>query len=1191
MILAATSLVSPAAATILDQPMTGATAPGWVIGGSAYLTASTGADTVGNGWLRLTEPFNDKSGFAMYDTAFDITQGVVIQFDYATWGGSGADGYSVYLFDGAYNTATFNVGASGGSLGYDKKTVAPVAPGLSGGYIGVGIDEFGNFSSATEGRLGGPGARANSVAVRGPFDHSSGAYYYIGGTAANVGTLWYNQAFRPGQFGSQYRKVVIYLTPVAAPNYMRVDVFMQFGYNQPLTYLINTLYTMRPIPTSVKIGYAASTGGQTNYHEIRNLAIDNLPTNINLAMAKSVSSAIVAPGGALTYTVTARNYGPNLVTVANNVPIVDTVPAALTGVTWTCAGSNGGTCGAASGSGNNINTTASLPFNGAASYTISGTVAGGTPPGSILSNTATLAPPAGITDYKPSDNSATVTTTVSTGTITIGGTVYSDSGAGGGIAHNGVRDGTEPGTNGGGCTAKLFRSNDLTTTLGTATVSAAGAYSFTGVPAYGDYIIILSTTATVNTYDPSFAANWTYVTPANFVKTGVAASGSNLTGQNFFVYNGSRFSGKVIKDDGYNGALSTANDAVLNAAEIGLSGVTVRLTSNANPPGYTIYDTVTTDSGGNFTLFTAITGRTLRIYQTNPAGHTSVNANIGTTAGTYVIASDYITFTYAQFTNYSGVIFSDIPDSTFAPTPRTANGPIGGQVFYAHTFTPGSSGTVTFTNSLSQAPWPAIVNYADSNCNGVLDGGEPQITAAVTVYAAVPYCILVRDSIPVTATAGQTNVIVTSAVQSFTNSIGPVTATFNVTDTTTAITSANLSTSTKTWSDLNGGDQLPGDVLRYTITLTETAARAANGVAVTDNIPANITGFTVVSIPPGALDSSTSNGGSNGTGYLDVTGINLAASGTATIVFDVTIANGLAAGTLIDNTALISLAIGTGATPSAPTVTVSQSSVPGSGSKPLYLYASTTNGALGAFSRSSTAPGGSSAANFVNIADAATVTWTLDNALTGDVALNPAFGSTGVPINLYLRTATGSGTGNVTATLSCGAVTLTGVLNRTITTTLSLIAFSPAYSGAQRCAAGSSWTLSVTNNIGRTFRVYPTSGGNRSQVNLPSSSIISVTSVTAYSTPYAAPIQVQPATFAGGASVYIRAVVTDPFGSADITGATLLVKNSAAATIVPAGTVMTQVATNVAAGSKIYEYATPIVIPATGPEGGWTATV
>ncbi len=346
----ALNFTATADAAIINEPMTNATAPNWVIGGSAYLTASSGLDPVGSGWLRLTEVAGNQAGFAFLDSAFDISQGAVIQFDYVTWGGAGdggfgcgttgADGYSIYLFDGSYGPSTFSVGASGGSLGYDKKTVAPVHAGLTGGYIGVGIDEWGNFSNPTEGRLGGPGGRCNAVAVRGPFDHPSGAYYYIGGTASNVSQLAFpGQVFRPGQTGPQYRKVVIYMTPVAAPNYLRIDVYLQEGYNQPYTQVLNGLLVGRPVPASVKVGYAASTGGSTNNHEIRNLVIDPLPAqNIDLGISKVASSPTVTAGGPLTYTVTVRNYGPSNVT-ANNVPIADTVPAELTGVTWICAGS------------------------------------------------------------------------------------------------------------------------------------------------------------------------------------------------------------------------------------------------------------------------------------------------------------------------------------------------------------------------------------------------------------------------------------------------------------------------------------------------------------------------------------------------------------------------------------------------------------------------------------------------------------------------------------------------------------------------------------------------------------------------------------------------------------------------------------------------------------------------------------
>jgi len=53
-------------------------------------------------------------------------------------------------------------------------------------------------------------------------------------------------------------------------------------------------------------------------------------------------------------------------------------------------------------------------------------------------------------------------------------------------------------------------------------------------------------------------------------------------------------------------------------------------------------------------------------------------------------------------------------------------------VFYAHAFVAGSGGQVTFSLAGSATPsapaWTQVL-YQDSNCNGVLDSGEPQMPA------------------------------------------------------------------------------------------------------------------------------------------------------------------------------------------------------------------------------------------------------------------------------------------------------------------------------------------------------------------------------------------------------------------------------------------------------------------------------
>src|SRR5688572_24581145 len=138
----------------------------------------------------------------------------------------------------------------------------------------------------------------------------------------------------------------------------------------------------------------------------------------------------------------------------------------------------------------------------------------------------------------------------------------------------------------------------------------------------------------------------------------------------------------------------------------------------------------------------------------------------------------------------------------------------------------------------------------------------------------------------------------------------------------------DLSTSTKTAVDLDGGEPDPGDTVRYTVTLIESAGTAAAGVGVSDDLAAELENLTVVSIPPGAVDASTGAGtGANGTGRLDVGNIVVPANGSVSIVFDTRVAAGTPPGTPIDNTATVNNPGGLDATPAAPTLIASPSAI------------------------------------------------------------------------------------------------------------------------------------------------------------------------------------------------------------------------------------------------------------------------
>ena len=124
-------------------------------------------------------------------------------------------------------------------------------------------------------------------------------------------------------------------------------------------------------------------------------------TDLSVTNSDGVSTA--TPGGSVTYTITASNAGPN---DALGSTVADTFPASLT-CSWSCVGTNAGTC-AASGYGN-INDTVNLPNGGSVTYTANCSVSAGAK--GSLSNTAMVIAPGGITDSTPGNNSATDTDT------------------------------------------------------------------------------------------------------------------------------------------------------------------------------------------------------------------------------------------------------------------------------------------------------------------------------------------------------------------------------------------------------------------------------------------------------------------------------------------------------------------------------------------------------------------------------------------------------------------------------------------------------------------------------------------------------------------------------------------------------------------------------------------------------------
>jgi uncharacterized repeat protein (TIGR01451 family) len=129
---------------------------------------------------------------------------------------------------------------------------------------------------------------------------------------------------------------------------------------------------------------------------------DTINLNADLSITKTDGAASINSGSPVAYTIVVSNAGPD---ASTGSIVTDTVPATITGVTWTCGSATGGaTCGAASGSGNAISTTANLPASSSVTYTVSGTLSP-TASGTLANTARVITPASGVSD--PTDLSRT----------------------------------------------------------------------------------------------------------------------------------------------------------------------------------------------------------------------------------------------------------------------------------------------------------------------------------------------------------------------------------------------------------------------------------------------------------------------------------------------------------------------------------------------------------------------------------------------------------------------------------------------------------------------------------------------------------------------------------------------------------------------------------------------------------------
>ena len=410
----------------VSEDFRGAGNPDIIIGDDAVLTSGN-PDPVNGGWLRLTPATTYKKGYAYVNKTFPSSLGVLVDFEFKMWRpttADGADGIGVFLFDGTVNP--FALGGYGGSLGYAPNGGA----GLKGGYVGIGLDAYGNFSNASEGRVGGPGVRPNAVVLRGPTTTNAATTNpFLAGTTIgiNAGNFTYgnvttttnnnraqdildyntNTTVRPAD-ATYYRRIQIEIERLTTGGQYKISVRWKTS-PTATTFTDITSYTTTDVPPGLlKLGFAASTGGDINYHEIRNLLVTT-PNNMRVKKTanKDFIRTIAGSGSEnqITYTIEVTNDTPDPVF---NIDFLDELTDLsgtlipkydatlqpngfqITGITST--GFTSGTLSQALLS-NRITGTMSMAANSTATVTVTGTLRNYLPAGGFLVNTATAKPP------------------------------------------------------------------------------------------------------------------------------------------------------------------------------------------------------------------------------------------------------------------------------------------------------------------------------------------------------------------------------------------------------------------------------------------------------------------------------------------------------------------------------------------------------------------------------------------------------------------------------------------------------------------------------------------------------------------------------------------------------------------------------------------------------------------------------
>ncbi|CAM3087068.1 DUF6701 domain-containing protein [Vibrio mytili] len=234
---------------------------------------------ISDGRFILNSNKPEQATASAYNYIFPSDQNYLeIEFDHNAYGGNGADGVALVISDASVPPQT---GAFGGPLGYGMKLLKNHYPevskdveGFAGGWLGIGIDEFGNYI-----REGSEKIVSNSVAdnvgVRGQGVKDANGkwlkgYPYITGKK-------YSSSLDNRKGKEKLHRYKVVLNSRNADT-ITLAVFRKVGKNGGWNPVIEEFNVLKKggfnyIPDNFRLSVTASTGMLTNTHDIDNFQV------------------------------------------------------------------------------------------------------------------------------------------------------------------------------------------------------------------------------------------------------------------------------------------------------------------------------------------------------------------------------------------------------------------------------------------------------------------------------------------------------------------------------------------------------------------------------------------------------------------------------------------------------------------------------------------------------------------------------------------------------------------------------------------------------------------------------------------------------------------------------------------------------------------------------------------------------